>query len=306
MVYFRFHVRLIWKGNGDFMMYPYCELHCHSTWSDGKLSPDALVREAKNQQIGVLAITDHNTVNDLTQLRQDHPDIHLIQGTEASSMYTDSTGETHQTHFVGLGFDPNHPRMVELMKLCNPDRTSYNQAQLDALLNINIDLGTLEEMRQRWEGRPQLGTRQFAEDLVRFGYAASVPDAYDRYLGRNGTAYVKNPLTYPDMEQVVQAILAAGGIPVLAHLFYYGMNDLDNHRFVGQFRELTGDKGAMETEYAEYTPGQCERLLKEFARPYGLMESCASDFHGVGLNPSDHLGHRFPQERFRPLLERVL
>ena len=83
------------------------------------------------------------------------------------------------------------------------------------------------------------------------------------------------------------------------------MTDGDNHRFVGQFKELTGNKGAMETAYAEYTPAQCRTLLEDFAKPYGLMESCASDFHGVGLNPSDHLGHCFPRERFRPLLERL-
>lgn len=287
-------------------MYPYCDLHTHSTQSDGKLSPEALVQAAKAQSIGVLAITDHNAVSNLADLRRNHPDIHLIDGTEASSLYTDSTGKTHQVHFVGLGFDPTHPRMVELMNLCNPDRTPYNQAQLDALRQVGIDLGSLADMRLRWGGRSQLGTRQFGEDLVRFGYASSVRDAYDRYLGYEGTARVKNPLRYPDMETVVRGILEAGGIPVLAHLYYYGMSDRDNHRFVGQFRELTGDCGAMETAYAEYTPVQCHRLREEFALAYGLMESCASDFHGVGLNPSDHLGHRFPRTNFRPLLERLI
>ena len=287
-------------------MYPYCDLHTHSNRSDGRLSPDALVRAAKAQGIGVLAITDHNALSDLTHLRLAHSNIHLIDGTEASSMYTDSTGKTHQTHFVGLGFDPHHPEMVKLMTLCNPDRTPYNQEQLDALKKVGIDLGSLEEMRQRWAGRPQIGTRQFGEDLVRFGYATSVQDAYERYLGYTGSARVVNPLRYPDMEQVVRAILAAGGIPVLAHLPYYGMDDWDNHQFVGIFHELVGDRGAMETMYAEYTPAVWDNLLNEFAQPYGLMESCASDFHGVGLNPSDHLGHHFPCDRFRPLLERLL
>ena len=288
------------------MKLPYIDLHTHTCLSDGAVTPEELVAEAERCGVGILAITDHNAVRDLTLLRQNHPDIHLIDGTEASAHYTDSTGKTHQVHFVGLGFDPHHPKIQALMKLCNPDRTPYNQAQLDALRRVGIDLGSLEEMRLRWQGRDQLGTRQFGEDLVRFGYATSVRDAYDRYLGYDGIAQVKNPLQYPDMETVVRYILEAGGIPVLAHLYYYGMDDLDQHQFVGQFRELTGTRGGMETEYAEYTPRQCRSLREEFAQPYGLMESCASDFHGVGLNPSDHLGHRFPSTRFRPLLEQLI
>lgn len=287
-------------------MYPYCDLHTHSDRSDGRLSMAALVNAARAERIGVLAITDHNVVSNITQLRLANPDIHLIQGTEASARYTDSTGKIHQPHFVGLGFDPNHPRIPELMGLCNPDRTPYNQAQLDALLKIGIDIGTLEEMRARWAGRRHLGTRQFAEDLVRFGYAKSVRDAYDRFLGYTGSALVINELKYPDMEQVVTAILAAGGIPVLAHLYYYGMSDPDNHRFVGQFHEITGDRGAIETVYGAYTPAQQLALREEFAKPYGLAESCASDFHGVGLDASDRLSNGFRREQFAPLLERLI
>ena len=287
-------------------MYPYCDLHTHSDQSDGRLTMQELVCEARANGIGVLAITDHNAVSDLTDLRRNNPDIHLIQGAEFSAGYVDSTGKKHQPHIVGLGCDPNHPRIVELVKQCNPDRTPYNQEQLDALLQIGIDLGSLEEMRRRWPGRKQIGTRQFAEDLVRFGYASSVQDAYDRILGYHGAARVKNTLHYPEVETLVSGILAAGGIPVLPHLFYYGMNILDNHRFVGMFRELAGIMGAMETEYGEYSAAQRYSLLVDFAQPYGLMESCASDFHGVGLGPSDRLSHRFPRERFAPLLERLI
>ncbi len=287
-------------------MYPYCDLHTHSDQSDGRLSLQALVQEARSNGIGVLGITDHNVVSDLTDLRRNNPDMHLIQGAEFSSVYTDSTGRKQQPHILGLGFDPDHPRIVDLGKLCNPDRTPYNQEQLDALLRIGIDLGSLEEMRRRWPARKQLGTRQFAEDLVRFGYASSVQDAYDRILGHNGTARVVNTLRYPEVEPVVTAILAAGGIPVLPHLYYYGMSDLDNHRFVGMFHELTEGHGAIETAYGEYTPAQRLALRLEFAQPYGLMESCASDFHGVGLGPSDRLSHRFPREQFAPLLEKLL
>ena len=181
-------------------MYPYCDLHTHSTLSDGRLTPEELIQAAREQEIGVLSLTDHNAVSDISDLRQANPDVHLIQGVEASSRYVDSTGKAHQTHFVGLGFEPRHPEMVELMKLCNPDRTPYNQEQLDALRRVGIDLGTIQDLRQRWSGRQQIGTRQFGEDLVRFGYASSVRDAYDRYLGFKGTAYVPNPLRYPDME----------------------------------------------------------------------------------------------------------
>ena len=287
-------------------MLPYCDLHTHSTCSDGKLTLQQLTDQARRCGIGVLAPTDHNVVSDLTALRRDNPDMILIDGTEASCRYVDLTGKVQQVHIVGLGFDPAHPAIRRLAALCNPDRTPYNQAQLDALEKIGIHIGTLEEMRLRWQGRQQLGTRQFAEDLVRFGYASSVQDAYDRILGYEGIARVKNQLKYPELEAVVKLILEGGGIPVLAHLPYYGMDDRDNHHLAGIFKELTGPDGAMETEYAEYPPAIREQLRWEYAQPLGLMESCASDFHGVGLNESDRLDHGFPREQFAPLLERLV
>lgn len=287
-------------------MNPYCDLHTHSDRSDGRLSMGALVQKAMEEKIGVLAITDHNATCDLTELRAENPGIHLIQGIEASARYKDTTGKVHQPHFIGLGFDPHHQRIAELVRACNPDRTPYNQAQLDALRRVGIDLGTLEEMWARWPGRKQLGTRQFAEDLVRFGHAKSVRDAYDRLLGYEGSAQVFNELHYPDMEFVVTAIMAAGGIPVLPHLYYYGMSDHDNHLFVGQFHEIAGSLAGIETVYGAYTVAQQCSLREEFAKPYNLMESCASDFHGVGLDDSDRLSHRFPREQFAPLLECLL
>lgn len=287
-------------------MLPYCDLHTHSARSDGRLPLPELVRQARACGIGVLAPTDHNCVTDLTGLRRENPDMTLIDGTEASCHYPDLSGTVRQIHIVGLGFDPFHPAMGELMALCNPDRTPYNQAQLDALERVGIHLGTLEEMRLRWPGRRQLGTRQFAEDLVSFGYADSVRDAYDRLLGYDGIARVENELPYPDLETVVKLLRTAGGIPVLAHLPYYGMDQRDNHRLVGMFRELTGHWGAMETVYAEYTPEVWDSLRRDFALPYGLLESCASDFHGVGLNESDRLDHGFRREHFAPLLERLM
>ena len=288
-----------------FMLLPYCDLHVHSDRSDGKLSLPALVAHARENGIGVLAPTDHNTYSDLTALRAENPDMILLDGMEASCGYTDLTGKRQQPHIIGLGFDPAHGAMVELRSLCNPDRRPYNEEQLHALKKIGIDLGSYEDLLARWPGRPQIGTRQFAEELVRFGYVGSVREAYDRILGYEGTARVVNLLQYPTVEQAVKAILAAGGIPVLAHLFYYGWDHRDNHHFVGLFRELCGGFGGIETAYGEYSPEEQERLREEFAKPYGLMESCASDFHGVGLSPSDTLSSGFKREDFRPILERL-
>ena len=290
------------------MMLPYADLHVHSSQSDGKLSLPALIAHARDNGIGVLAPTDHNNYAGLTQLRKENPDMVLIDGMEASCSYEDLTGKLQQPHIIALGFDPDHPEMIRLRSLCNPDRRPYNEAQLLALKRNGMDLGSYEDLLARWPGRPQIGTRQFAEDLVKFGFASSVQDAYDRILGYEGCARVKNPLRYPSVEETVKAILAANGLPVIAHLFYYGWDDRDLHHFVGMVRELCGGGlgcAGIETAYAEYDLFLQARLCREFARPYGLLRSCASDFHGVGLNPSDHLSHHFLREDFRPILERL-
>ena len=141
-----------------------------------------------------------------------------------------------------------------------------------------------------------------------FGFMAFVAlmlnglDYLPQYIGGFGRkrAYVQNPLQYANMKDVIEAIIDASGIPVLAHLNYYGMNDKNNRYLLSEFKKYAKDKAAMEVYYGAYTHEQ--RLqLKCLADEYGYMYSCGSDYHGH--RKDDSLGHDFKRSDVSALLE---
>lgn len=282
----------------------YIDLHTHTTLSDGRLTPDELIAAARQAGIRTLAITDHNITYDLTRLRRENPDMRLIQGCEVSCLYTSESGKEQELHVVALGIDPDNPTLREVLSRNRPDRRPYLSALLDALRRCGIDLGTADEVIASAPDSAHVGRMQLAKLMVQRGYVQSVNEAFDTYFGAFGQrlAYVPNPLRYVSLEQAVAAILAAGGIPVLAHLFYYRLTDGENRTLVKRFRELTGIRGAMETEYGRYDRDQRDQLLA-LAEEFGLMISCASDYHGQ--DDQETLAHGFPEELCRPLLARL-
>ena len=143
---------------------------------------------------------------------------------------------------------------------------------------------------------------QIAKEMVNRGYVNSADEAFDIYMGAHGQrlAYVANPLKYVSPEEAVEAILSAGGVPVLAHLYYYLLVSEGERALVRRFKELAGEKAAMEVEYAAYDRAQRD-ALKALADEFGLMHSCASDYHG-NLE-GETLAHHFHRALSGPLLE---
>ncbi len=282
----------------------YIDLHTHTSLSDGSLSPQELAQAAKAAGIRILAITDHNSTEDLADLRAQHPDIRFIQGSEITCLYSDSTGKKHELHVVALGFDPYHPAMLELFRCNQPDRRPYINRILERLRDHDIHIGTYEDLQKANPESHHFGRMQIAIRMKEHGYVASINEAFDRYLGAHGErlAYVPNPLHYVSLEQAISAILAAGGIPVLAHLFYYRLSAEENLLLVHRFRDLAGEHAAMEVEYGHYDRAQRD-ALGEIADRCGLLWSCASDYHGS--DDTDTLAYHFPVKRFRPLLDKL-
>lgn len=259
----------------------YIDLHTHTLRSDGAYTPAEVVARAGDAGIGVLALTDHNHTADLSDLRIQFPQIQLIQGAEIGCMYTDSQGRDVEIHVVALGFDPDHPAIRAVLANNDPDRRPYINAILDSLRRCGIDLGTYEDMSRRFPNSRQIGRMNIARCMKELGYVETVDEAFDRYIGSFGEkrAFVPNPTRYVPMEEAVSAVIESGGVAVLAHLYYYGMDDQENLRLVESFKALAGNHGGMEVYYERYTPEQ-RAELKGIADRYGLMYSAASDFHG--------------------------
>ena len=275
----------------------YIDLHTHSCLSDGSLSPEALLTAARDAGIGILALTDHNATADLSPLQAAFPELTLIQGAEITCRYLDQ-----ELHVVALGIDPENAQLRAVLRNNQPDRRPYLSAILEKLRALGIDVGTYDELQAANPNSRHFGRMQIAKEMQRRGYVATADEAFDVYMGAHGQrlAYVANPLKYVTLEEAVEAILNAGGIPVLAHLYYYLLDAEGERALVRRFKELAGEKAAMEVHYAAYTPAQRESLAA-IADEFGLMHSCASDFHG---NLADEtLVHGFRREQCAPLLD---
>ena len=275
----------------------YIDLHTHSTLSDGSLAPMALLGAAREAGIGILALTDHNDTEDLTRYRSAFPELTLIQGAEVTCRYLDQ-----ELHVVALGIDPTNEKLQAVLRRNRPDRRPYLTAILEKLRSLGIDVGTFDELQAANPDSRHFGRMQIGREMLKRGYVQSVDEAFDVYMGAHGQrlAYVANPLKYVSLEEAVEAILAAGGVPVLAHLYYYLLDAEGERALVRRFKELAGDKAAMEVEYAAYTRRERDALAA-LADEFGLMHSCASDFHG-NLE-GETLCHRFDRSMCAPLLQ---
>ena len=275
----------------------YIDLHTHSCLSDGSLTPVELLTAARDAGIGILALTDHNATADLSPLQAAFPELTLIQGAEITCRYLDQ-----ELHVVALGIDPENAQLRAVLRNNQPARRPYLSAILEKLRALGIDVGTYDELQAANPNSRHFGRMQIAKEMQRRGYVATADEAFDVYMGAHGQrlAYVANPLKYVTLEEAVEAILNAGGIPVLAHLYYYLLDAEGERALVRRFQELAGEKAAMEVHYAAYTPEQRESLAA-IADEFGLMHSCASDFHG---NLADEtLVHGFRREQCAPLLD---
>ena len=283
----------------------FVDFHTHTHLSDGNLSPQELLDRATKAGIRTMAITDHNrSCKELPQLQEAYPHIRLIQGCEVSCLYPLLPEKNIELHVVALGFDPYNKKMEEILKRNQPDRRPYIESILEKLHAVDIYPGTYEELQARHPETTHLGRMTIAASMVEKGYVSTVDEAFDLYIGAHGErrAFVPNPLTYVSLKEAVTAILDAGGIPVLAHLYYYLLSEAEQRKLLSEFRDLCRGDGGMEVNYGPYDESLRE-TLKALAAEYGLLPSAASDFHGQ--NPSDILEHGFSACDHLPLLQRL-
>lgn len=288
-------------------MSTFCDLHVHSAISDGRFSLAEVIASAEQANIGVLAVTDHDTSSDLSDLRL-QTSISLVQGSEISTLYQDSSGENHVVHLLAWGFNYRHGKILDIFKKNNSPnldlaRREIREIELRKLLSFGIDLGTYDDLKGKWPDKKYLSRNHLADEAVRRGFASNSTIFLDKWIGNYGDrlAFVDQILPFVPMEEAVDAILSAGGICGLAHPLYYRLGDTETEKLVEKFKGLTGNFGALEALYGPYNEAQ-GGYVRDLAARHKLMLSAGSDFDG--WNPEDSLGsHRFECSDIEPLLE---
>ena len=244
------------------------DLHCHSTASDGVLSPREVVLRAFEQGVNVLALCDHDTVAGIDEAKQtaDEIGIALISGVEISTDW-----EGRGIHIVGLNFDKMHPKMLALLenqKILREKRALEIGAKLEKVGISNA----YEGAKNFADG--EVTRAHYARYLVQIGKVSNDGQAFKRYLGPGKSAFVKAEWT--NIPTTIETIHAAGGIAVIAHPLRYNMTGKWVRRLMADFKTWGGD--GVEIADCGQTKDQ-RQILARWANEFDLLGSVGSDFH---------------------------
>lgn len=255
----------------DIARFPVYDLHSHTRASDGLLSPAALVQRAVEMRVGVLAITDHDSVAGVAEAQQTVIDqnlpISVLAGAELSTLW-----ENHEIHIVGLNIDIDHPAMVTFLAGQLTCRQTRAAEIGERLAKARIPDALAGAMRLADGGIITRG--HFARFLIEQGKADNMAQVFKQYLARGKTGYV--PPQWCTIKQAIDAIHHSGGCAVLAHPGRYGLSAKWLKRLIAHFREAGGD--AIEVAQCQQPPNERTQLA-QYARDNDLAASQGSDFH---------------------------
>lgn len=246
------------------------DLHSHTYFSDGELSPEELVLAAKQAGIDVLALTDHDTVDGLPRARLAAREVGviLVPGVEISTRW-----EKMDIHVLGLGIDVENATLTAGLKKHQTERVTRAQlvaAKLEKLGIKNIWEEVSAGVSSHYVGRPD-----FARVLVKRGLVKDFQGAFSKYLAEGKVAYVATE--WASVAEAVSWIKSARGVAILAHPGRYRMTRTKLIKLLAHFKEAGGD--GLEILYPSQNVDKTRDLIL-ISQQFDLLASAGSDFHG--------------------------
>lgn len=250
------------------------DLHCHSTMSDGLLSPEELVAYAARQGVRVLALTDHDEVSGLARARAaaEQHGIHFVDGVEISVTWKKCT-----LHIVGLRVDPRHPPLLEAFAKVREGRDLRARHIAEGLAKAGI-AGAYEGAREM-AGNSVITRSHFAQFMVKNGHARNVKSVFKKYLVKGKPGYVSHE--WMSLQEALTLIKNSGGIAVLAHPGRYELGSVNMLLLLNEFRDKGGV--ALEVVTGSHQPPQYAQFAR-LAHQFDLKASQGSDYHGPGIS----------------------
>lgn len=269
------------------------DLHLHTTASDGRSTPEQLARQLARAGITIAAVTDHDTTAAIADVRAhaERRGIRMISGIEITAVQA-----SEDVHMLGYGFDPAHPALVAFLDTQRVDRRRRLEemhAKLVALgihVDIEAQMSAAAEKSGKALGRPLL-----AAALVTAGYVGSIAEAFEKYLGHGGPAFVSRRGASP--ADVVALVHDAGGVVSVAH-----PGKLKSDTIIEPLAEAGLD--AIEAHHPDHDTIATGMYRARAAR-LGLLVTGGSDFHGRESGRVDAMGTvTLPAADFARLAER--
>lgn len=251
-------------------MTDFCDLHMHSTFSDGTDTPAQLLALAEEKGLGAIALTDHNTVAGLPEFLKaaEGKTVRAIAGTEFSTDYNGT-----ELHILGLFLQPEHfPVITDLLE---DYRIRKERSNVDLVEKLN-EAGYAVDYESIKNSTPkgQVNRALIAAELTRLGHTESIQDAFKKLLSPKCGYYV--PPTRPDPFATIQFIKSLGAVAVLAHPFL-NLKEAELRGFLAEAVPCGLD--GMEVYYSTYDE-ETTRTAVAVAEDFGLLCSGGSDYHG--------------------------
>lgn len=246
-----------------------CDLHTHSYYSDGTVSPEFIVKEAARIGLCAVALTDHNTTAGLCEFSAaaQEEGIEGICGVEFSTDYAD-----RELHILGLFIKPQYYPDINLrLEAMHARKDESNRNLIADLQGLGMNI-SYDEVINTTHGH--INRAHIASFLYERGYASSVKDAFSRYL--NPSVGIYKPPKRLDVFETIEYIESIGAVSVLAHpaLSFGSMDQIETFIKEAKPHGLS----AMETRYSTYSESETSALIA-LCEKYSLLESGGSDYH---------------------------
>ena len=250
------------------------DLHCHSYFSDGALSPKALLHKALESELRIFALTDHDTTEGLSFLQEEAKghDIQIINGIELSVRF-----KKYDLHILGLKINPEDPGLRAIIAKQNDSRIKRAHDIAHRLSSFGVS--DAYQKACTLAGHERVGRAHFAQILIAAGIVKDMKTAFKRFLGAGRPAYV--PTDWVGLDEAVSGIIEAGGQAVIAHPLKYGLTRTKLHELIHAFKKAGGVgmevvSGAASDAQVKELAGLCQR--------FKLLASSGSDYHGDALS----------------------
>ena len=246
-----------------------CDLHTHSTYSDGTLTPAQLIALAREKKLSAITLSDHNTVAGLPLFLEaaEGSGVEAVPGIEFSTEY-----EGTELHILGLFIKPCHYEKINaLLRQFLERKETSNRQLVQRLQAAGMDMD-YEEIRNQAAG--SVNRARIAAKMVEKGYCQSIKQAFSDWLSPKKGYYI--PPLRPDAYETIRFIKSLGAVAVLAHPFL-SLQEARLRAFLPE--AVAAGLDGMEVYYAAYDK-ETTALAKQIAAEYGLLESGGSDFHG--------------------------
>ncbi len=254
------------------------DLHCHSTVSDGTLSPEELAARAAANGVQLWALTDHDEIGGQHRAAAAAAaqGMRYLTGTEISVTFAG-----HTVHIVGLGFDPDDQQLVQGLRQTRGGRAQRALEMSDGLAQVGIR-GAYEGALQ-FVGNPDLISRtHFARFLVESGVCRDTHEVFRKYLTEGKPGFV--PHRWANLRDALSWITQAGGMAVIAHPARYAFTANEEFALFSEFKAHGGV--GVEVMTGSHSSAECVQYAA-MAHEFGLAASRGSDFHSPQESHTD-------------------